>query len=410
MTETGSREDVHATKTLYYVACGVDLAESSGGPIIHVVEAIDELQKLGYPVVLIGLYSEAPTYLKCKWMGEKVSTAPLLRHLLNTRTIVRLMRQTDMRPGKSLLYVRWGSGGSGVCRLSRSMGVPYWIEMNGIYNLVQSESGKGLAARFKAKVASSLERMAIKGAEGMFTTTAHMADYYADAYAYDRDRIVPNACGVNPETHKPSASPRIERRSDDPIVGFAGGLYAQSGFDILVAAAPEVVARFPAIRFKIIGTSDRAAYYRELVIQKGCREHFDFVGRVPYFEVSKQLAEVDVGLAPYISTPNLDRIGGGSPQKVYSYLACGKMTIISDLPYYLHFRDCQACFFAKPGDPQDLARAINEVLSVSPDRARELSEEARQYVVRHFTWRHNAQRIAASLPWSPEAIPAPREG
>jgi len=384
-----------ATKQMriFYFACGVDLGKPVNGAAVHVIEMVKALGALGNDVVLVGLFSRKPTYFSGALVGGFMKERGAMKRTRNLLIwIWFILRRVDVIRGSSV-YVRWGSGATVVCTMCSILKISFAVEMNGIYSLVDKP---GWRRRFKSKIASILESRYLRMASTVFTTTEKMAEYYREIYDLGRDVVVANPCGANelPSSFSLTQGHGLVPFSlDDPVVGYAGGLWHDNGIDTLIKSAPVVLNSNKNVRFLIIGTSDEEDLYREMVDNKGLSESFEFMGAVPYYEVGRYLSCVDVAVAPYNQTEELDRKGGGTPQKIFTYLSCEKITIISDLEYYSHFRKCSACKFFETGNYTDLADVILSVLEMDSIIRHELGEMGRDFVLREFSWEKSARTV-----------------
>jgi glycosyltransferase involved in cell wall biosynthesis len=99
-----------------------------------------------------------------------------------------------------------------------------------------------------------------------------------------------------------------------------------------------------------------------------------------------------IGLAVLRPEPNyLESI----PTKMYEYMALGLPVILSNFPLYrdvVSRHQCGLC--VDPGDPEDLAAAILQLLG-DPQKAREMGERGRQAVVRNYDWEHQLDHLVA---------------
>lgn len=375
----------------------MDLGQPGGGSFLHVVEVIHELIELGWDITLIGLYTIKPMHLRCRWVGRPFSRARFLGPFLDLFNIFLLLHALKKAVNTRIIYVRWGSTALSACLFAELSGTPYYIEMNGIYHLVESNRKTALS-RFKSHVLRFIERFFLSRAKGVFTTTSQMAEYYIAKYGLNPNTTLPNACGVNPNTHSPTLGPMTrDLKPGAPAIGYAGGLWRATGVGRLIEAAPLILKEYPNAVFLLAGVGEDAEHFKKMTSKNGHSVAFRFLGLIPYNEIPSFLEDVDIAVAPYQHSEALERIGGGTPTKIYTYLACGKITVISDLPYYQHFRQCPACLFFNPSDPQDLARVICEALTLPKDKVEYLAHCGRQFILDHYTWRRNAQSINSTL-------------
>ena len=110
-----------------------------------------------------------------------------------------------------------------------------------------------------------------------------------------------------------------------PIVCFTGSLFPYQGVDLLIRAAPAILARDPAILFLIVGDGPRLRESMDLVKESEVAGSFHFTGRVPYQKVPLYINAADLCVAP--KKPILS---GYSPLKLYEYMACGKPVIADE--------------------------------------------------------------------------------
>ena len=112
-------------------------------------------------------------------------------------------------------------------------------------------------------------------------------------------------------------------------------------------------------------------------------------GRRPYEEIPRIMQLFDVAVFPF-SNPY------GSPQKLFEYLAMGIPTIGPDVPAVREvFINNKHLVLAKQ-DGSNFKEAIM-TLKNSPDLARKLAEEGRKYVLDHYTWHQNAERVLSAI-------------
>jgi glycosyltransferase involved in cell wall biosynthesis len=80
-----------------------------------------------------------------------------------------------------------------------------------------------------------------------------------------------------------------------------------------------------------------------------------------------------------------------TPLKMFEYMASKRPIIASDLPSIREILNEENCFFCQPGNTDNLAAVIKNVLN-TPLLAEQKSYQAYQDVLPH-TWQRRAQRI-----------------
>lgn len=116
-----------------------------------------------------------------------------------------------------------------------------------------------------------------------------------------------------------------------------------------------------------------------------------YAGFLSHDQVPHFLAECSILVypAPKSDHPFYNR--DTSPLKLFEYMAAGRPIVTADLPPIRDVLDESTAFFCKPGDPEDLARAIAEAMD-HPEEAQKRAEAAHKKV-QHYTWDKRMQRI-----------------
>lgn len=183
--------------------------------------------------------------------------------------------------------------------------------------------------------------------------------------------VTPN--GVNTSRIQP-VQPDL---SGDPVVVFVGTLKPWHGVEHLVRAA--ALARRPW-RLRIVGDGPQRPQLEELAAATGLQ--VDFVGAVAPEEVPATLQGAMVAVAPYPAS--VDHYF--SPLKVYEYSAAALPVVasrIGEIPQVVC--DASTGLMVEPGDPQALARAVDELVA-DPSRARAMGLAGRELMQRDHSW------------------------
>jgi glycosyltransferase involved in cell wall biosynthesis len=157
-----------------------------------------------------------------------------------------------------------------------------------------------------------------------------------------------------------------------------GTVTRRLGLDIAIEAVALARERMPALRMMVIGAGDYLETARRLVEHKQLGQCISFTDLVPVQELPRLLAVADVGLVPNRASNATHLM---LPVKLLDYTALGIPTIAARLRTIEHYFGERAVRFFEPGNPVDLAGAIEEL---HRDRARltELALNARRAVER----------------------------
>jgi glycosyltransferase involved in cell wall biosynthesis len=194
------------------------------------------------------------------------------------------------------------------------------------------------------------------------------ADLLETAYGVDRRRVhviphgVPELPFVDPVTVKPALG--VEDRK--VILSF-GLLGPSKGYELALAALPDVVAAHPEVLYVIVGETHpdlvrrQGEAYREslvsIVERLGLKDHVRFVDRyVGRVELTKWLEAADVFVTPY---PNLEQIVSGT----MSYaMGAGRAIVSTPYPYASELLADGRGVLVPPASPVALSAALNGLL------------------------------------------------
>lgn len=161
---------------------------------------------------------------------------------------------------------------------------------------------------------------------------------------------------------------------DRPVVALIGRFCRQKGQGYFVLAAREIVRRFPATLFLLVGEGRQRRRTEALIAHHGLGPHFVVIGARP--DVASLYVIMDIVVC--------SSLWEGLPYSLLEAMAAGKAvvaTAVGGIPEAV--RDKRSGLLAPPKDPHALAEAIMGLLG---DRARraQLGEDARSFVRDRF--------------------------
>jgi glycosyltransferase involved in cell wall biosynthesis len=210
----------------------------------------------------------------------------------------------------------------------------------------------------------------------------------------ERVRVIHNA--IDPErftTPDPAYKAKLRRLFRTPparIVGAAGRLSPEKGFEVLAEAAAQVHRRDSSVGFVVFGHGP----CREAIAQRVAAAGLDGAFVLPGFR-----ADLDQFL-PYFDLFVLPSYTEGLPNVVLESFAAGVpvvATAVGGTPEIIE--DDASGHLVPPGDPAALADRILEALACE-DRLRDMGLHGRQRVVERFTFTAQArgyQQLFAEL-------------
>jgi glycosyltransferase involved in cell wall biosynthesis len=229
------------------------------------------------------------------------------------------------------------------------------------------------------------ERRVWRGAEAYVTITAALLeDMEARFGSRPRVAVVADGVRLSGVDVRPSA-----RTLDEPVVAYAGHLYAWKGVDLLLSA----LALLPTARGLIIGGHPKEpdlGRVQALAATLGIANRVTFTGLVEPGRVAELLRQADILTLPNPSSAISTRFT--SPLKLFEYMAAGRPIVASDLPAIREIlHDGIDALLVTPGDPGAIAAAI-ERLRADPALGAKLAAAARTAVT-DYSWDRRAARL-----------------
>jgi len=191
--------------------------------------------------------------------------------------------------------------------------------------------------------------------------------------------VVPN--GIYADRYRDG---EIDPRWAGNTLGFIGRFEEKrKGLDILAAALPAIIARFPDVKVVVAGPGDSAEFLKE--IDPALRKRFEFLGRISEKEKADFLASVALYVAP--------NTGGESFGIILAEaLAGGASVVASDIPAFdslLGHGKFGTLFESESAS--DLAMKVIELLG--DDSQRKSIADAGKIYAQQFDWDVVAEKI-----------------
>ncbi|MFZ6015888.1 MAG: glycosyltransferase family 4 protein [Patescibacteria group bacterium] len=173
-------------------------------------------------------------------------------------------------------------------------------------------------------------------------------------------KLIPNGIRINEIKSRGNRS-----FHDVPKILFVGRLEPQKNPDVLLKALAKVRQSWTC---DIIGSGSMESYLRHLA------DDLNIVSRVNFLGMQSGVGSIYANYDLLCFPSQYEGVGLVALEAAVA----GLPMIVSDLPVMRELFNSQAAAFVKPGDPEDLAEAINKVLQNPSDaiyRARRLSEQ-----------------------------------
>ena len=239
-----------------------------------------------------------------------------------------------------------------------------------------------------------VERHAFRTADAVMTVSEPCAELARRRGGVDPSRVFLVGNGPDPERVHPVA-PRPElRRGREHLVLWLGMMSSQENLERLVEAAGHIVHGYGRtdIHFALVGPGDVRESLQRAVTGRGLGPFVELPGSVGDELVRAYLSTADVCVG--VDQPNAmnDR---AAMRKILEYMAIGKPVV--QFPLIEMRRLCgDACAYARPGDPADLAATICALLD-DPERRRRLGVAARRRAWNGLMWPKQVPALLAAV-------------
>lgn len=257
-----------------------------------------------------------------------------------------------------------------------------------------------------ADEAASAERGALQGAR-VLAVSRPLADW-ARATGASEVLVVPNGAdtaGADPArwAARRNGIRRGLGLEGRVVVGFAGSLKPWHGVEVLIEAVSGISPRCP-LGVLIVGDGPGRSAAERAATALPASVKAVVTGAVPFAEVPRYLAAMDISAAPYLASGDFYF----SPLKVAEAMAAGLAVVASDFPPVRELLGATGVL-VEPGDAAQLGASIETLAIDAAGRAR-LGALARARAVGHLDWAAVAAQTLAFASDSPRPVAAVRSG
>jgi glycosyltransferase involved in cell wall biosynthesis len=253
---------------------------------------------------------------------------------------------------------------------------------------------RGTWLRLAAAGGRWMERTSVRRSNRLITISGAMRDILIQGYGARPDRIEIVHDGVDTRVfHRQEATDLRHLHAPDAkhILIFHGVIDPQDGPELLIEAAPAILAQHPQTRFWMVGDGTAVPELKARAQAAGLDDRFYFSGWVRQADVARYISASDLGL---VILPDVLSARGRVTLKEFEYWACGVPAVLPRLPALQEVvGDEAASLFYMPGDAADFAAKVNELLA-DPQRRQKMGRTGEQRVAERFEWRALTGQIA----------------
>ena len=314
-----------------------------------------------------------PPFLHRIGIGPSFAKIPL--DLALTLTAIRRM----LAGGYDAVHSHEEGGFIGVV-LAWMMGVPHLYDMHSslpqqLSNFAFSRS-KLLEAAF-----AWMERIVIRRSRVVIVICPHLEETVRSVDPVVPTVLIENAPGSGDapvEGSGRAVRATLGLGESTPVVLYTGTFEAYQGLDLLFAAAAEVKARRPDVRFVLAGgRPDQIEAFRRDAARAGIADVVMFAGQRPADEIPAYLDAADVLVSPRST-------GTNTPLKIYQYLRSGRPIVATRLLTHTQVLDDGIAILTTP-DAAGVAAGILSAID-APEHARAIGASARRLAETKYSY------------------------
>ncbi len=323
--------------------------------------------------------------------GSKLSRLRLLLKVVNNL-------RHYLKSGYNLVYNRQNIHHFILPIITRIYGYPYWAELNHC-----AASASYNSHWLRRLILHGMEWLVLFCASHIVVPSKALANVILHTYPTlakqlsKKLSVIPNA--ANTRLFHPIAKPNLRKKlglkPNISLIGFVGSLLPWQGVETFIESFSTLTEMGSRARFLVVGGYDVYGESETRRRLETCKDYSRvlFKGKVSYSESALWMAACDVLVTPL--TPTYSRHGGGSPMKVYAYLASGRPIVLSAIDGWTEHEwivDQGAGLSVPPDNPTALAEALHSLLTDEGKRLK-MGKQAREIAEHSHDWRHRAKKL-----------------
>lgn len=355
---------------------------------IHIRAMIHGFRELGHEVRVAGMVGEESLAAPGKEEGTKGRNNSLAYEFMTLAYNLYglgMLAKGILRFRPDMIYERYSLNTCCGVLISRISGIPLVLEVNAPLSYEQKKYGR-LAF---PSLATRLERWICSGSRATIVVSKVMRDMLRDI-GVPGDRMTVMHNGIDPEEFRPDIPGDAVRSrwgiGKKVVLGFTGWFKQWHGLEMLVDLFARERWGERGVHLLLVGDGPAMGNLSSRVQELDLLRDVTFTGPVPREEMPRYVSAFDVALQPSVTEY-------ASPMKIFEYMGMAKCIVAPDQPNIREIlTDGKTGILFRPGDPEDLKRAISRALGSMEDRER-IGKSAHQAIFENgYLWRKNAER------------------
>jgi glycosyltransferase involved in cell wall biosynthesis len=247
----------------------------------------------------------------------------------------------------------------------------------------------GLFGRIAAWIARIVERAARRRADVTITVNTPIEELLAGRGIGRQERRLVIHNSADPVEFGAPRDPKTRMHLPSLELVYHGTLTALYGLDVAIRGVALARQRGFSAHFTIFGDGPERVRLSKLVADIGLDGAVTLHDSIPQRDLKDRLIRADAGVVPTL----LDGMTRYSlSNKLLEYVHLGVPVLAARLPSYGRYLSEEAVWFWTPGDPEDLARAIERFAFATLDQ-RETRAKRAQDDLASIAWPHEQTRL-----------------
>jgi glycosyltransferase involved in cell wall biosynthesis len=292
-----------------------------------------------------------------------------------------------------LIHERYNKHTLGGMMASRRLNIPYVLEVNADPIAESDFRGQPLSKFDKFLFAWEIHILA-KRVSKIISVSSQLKGFITKHWHVDPARIVvlPNAADINVFGKKHDRD-EIRRKLGLPgnlIIMFVGGFYPWHDLHLLLNSFARIVGKFPNAKLLLIGEGETKPDIEQKILADHLENAVILTGTINHNEIPEMLSIADIAVAP---NKAFDPGHGGSPLKLFEYMAAGKPIVCTRTGQIAEIIDQgKDGLLVEPDDVMGFTQAL-ELLISDADLRETLGRNASRKAEEEYTQSHYAQRL-----------------
>ena len=265
--------------------------------------------------------------------------------------------------------------------LSLHFKVPFIMEVRDLWPDTLVDMGKLSRKSFVFILLKKLELFLYKKAKRIIYIPPYASDYFSNlGVPLNKTKNIPNGVDLN---RFPKSLGELNANDQVFKLTYTGHFGPSAGLKDAIKAISLIIEKGYDVLLRLIGDGSERSILEEMVKEGNLSPWINIIGPVPKEEVYKYLITSDALL--HIELDFDTSKWGGSPNKIYDYLASGK-PIIYCSNFVKEWLDKINCgLYAPPGNAEKLADTIVEIINMKPEERIAMGKRGRNYVEKHHS-------------------------